>query len=74
MSGAGGGVGFAQFVNDRNDDNNLIVAASNGTTSRLAQGAYPGSSPNDVEWLATFGAEYGAIAVAADPEFKNLKI
>lgn len=73
MSGGGGGVGFAHVSNERNEDNNLIVAASNGTTSRLAQGAYPDASPDDVRFLATFGAEYGAIAVAADSEIDGLK-
>ncbi|WP_417583285.1 Bug family tripartite tricarboxylate transporter substrate binding protein [Nitrincola sp.] len=73
MSGGGGGVAYAYVSNERNEDNSLIVAASNGTTSRLAQDAYPGSTPDDVRWLATFGAEYGAIAVAKDSEYKDLK-
>lgn len=69
MSGGGSGVGFAHVSNERNEDNNLIVAASNGTTSRLAQGAYPDASPEDVHFLAIFGA----IAVAADSEIDDLK-
>lgn len=73
MSGGGGGVAYAYVVNERNDDPNLIVAASNGTTSRLAQGAYPGNTSDDVDWLATFGAEYGAIAVDTDSPFRTLK-
>jgi len=72
MSGGGGGVGYAHVVNKRNEDNNLIVAASNGTTSRLAQGAFPNATAEDVHWLATFGAEYGAIAVAADSKYETL--
>lgn len=73
MTGGGGGVAYAHVSKDRNEDNNLIVAASNGATSRLAQGAYPGATPDDVDWLATFGAEYGAIAVAKDSDYENLK-
>lgn len=73
MSGGGGGVGFAHVSNERNTDNNLIVAASNGTTARLAQGAYPNAKADDVRFLATFGAEYGAIVVAAKSEIKDLK-
>lgn len=73
MAGGGGGVAYAYVTKERNDDDNLIVAASNGTTSRLAQDAYPGSTPEDVRWLATFGAEYGAIAVAKDSEYQTLK-
>lgn len=72
-TGAGGGVAYAYVAKERTDDGNLIVAASNGTTSRLAQGAFPGSTPDDVYWFATFGAEYGAIAVDADSEYQDLK-
>ena len=39
MAGGGGGVAFAEVVNKRGDDNDLIVAASSATATRLAQGA-----------------------------------
>ncbi|MGB0732223.1 MAG: Bug family tripartite tricarboxylate transporter substrate binding protein [Pontibacterium sp.] len=73
MSGGGGGVAYAHVTQKRDSDDNLIVAASNGTTSRLAQGAYPNASVDDVHFLATFGAEYGAIAVAKNSPYKTLK-
>ncbi|MFT6533938.1 MAG: putative tricarboxylic transport membrane protein [Limimaricola cinnabarinus] len=73
MTGGGGGVAYAHVSGKRNDADNLIIAASNGTTSRLAQGAYPDATPEDVDWLATFGAEYGAIAVDAGSEFQSLE-
>lgn len=73
MSGGGGGVAFAHVTKERNNDNNLIVAASMSTSARLAQGIYKDASRDDVHFLATFGAEYGAIAVKADSKFKNLK-
>ena len=66
LAGGGGGVAFAQVVNKRNEDNNLIVAASSATATRLAQGAYPGNTMDQVRWLATVGADYGIIAVARD--------
>ena len=72
MSGGGGGVAFAHVTKERNDDNNLIVAASMSTSARIAQGIFPGATKEDVHWLATFGAEYGAIAVDADSEFQTL--
>lgn len=72
MTGAGGGVAYAHVATQRKTADNVIVAASNGTTSRLAQGAFPGSTPEDVDWLATFGAEYGAIAVAAQSDYQSL--
>lgn len=72
MTGGGGGVAYAHVVTKRNEDASLIVAASNGTTTRLAQGAYPGATEDDVRWLASFGAEYGVIAVDADSEIAGL--
>lgn len=72
MTGGGGGVAFAHVTKERNDDNSLIVAASMSTSARIAQGIYKGASKDDVHWLATFGAEYGAIAVDADSEFQTL--
>ncbi|GAA6208843.1 tripartite tricarboxylate transporter substrate binding protein [Cognatishimia sp. WU-CL00825] len=73
MSGGGGGVAFAHVTKERNDDNNLIVAASMSTSARIAQGIYEGAKQDDVHFLATFGAEYGAIAVRADSEYQTLK-
>jgi len=73
MSGGGGGVAFAHVTKERNDDNALIVAASMSTSARIAQGIYKEASFDSVQWLATFGAEYGALAVKKDSKFKDLK-
>ncbi len=54
------------------DDNDLIVAASSATATRLAQGAYPGNTMDQVRWLASIGADYGVIAVATDSPMKTL--
>ncbi|MEV8468286.1 MULTISPECIES: Bug family tripartite tricarboxylate transporter substrate binding protein [Meridianimarinicoccus] len=72
LAGGGGGVAYAEVVNKRNDDNNLIVAASSATATRLAQGAYPGNTMDQVRWLASIGADYGVIAVAKDSEIADL--
>ncbi|MBD3625617.1 MAG: tripartite tricarboxylate transporter substrate binding protein [Rhodobacteraceae bacterium] len=72
LAGGGGGVAFAEVVNKRNDDNDLIVAASTATATRLAQGAYPGNTQDQVRWLGSIGADYGMIAVAADSEVETL--
>lgn len=72
LAGGGGGVAFAEVVNKRGDDNDLIVAASSATATRLAQGAYPGNSMDQVRWLATIGADYGVIAVAANSAIQTL--
>ena len=72
MSGGGGGMAFAHVTKERNEDNNLIVAASMSTSARIAQGIYEGATQDDVHFLATFGAEYGAIAVQADSKYQSL--
>ena len=48
MAGGGGGVAYAEVINKRNDANNLIIAASSATSTRLAQGAYPGNTLSNV--------------------------
>ncbi len=72
MAGAGGGVAYADVVAKRNADNNLIVAASSATTTRLAQGAYPGSTMGQMRWVGTIGSDYGVIAVAKDSPINSL--
>lgn len=72
LTGGSGGVAFAQVTNKRNDDNNLIVAASTATATRLAQGGYPGGSIDQVRWIGSVGADYGIIAVANDSPFNTL--
>lgn len=72
LSGGGGGVAFAEVVNKRNEDNDLIVAASSATATRLAQNAFPGNTMDQVRWLGSVGADYGVIAVAADSEIDTL--
>ncbi|HSM19271.1 MAG TPA: tripartite tricarboxylate transporter substrate-binding protein [Hyphomicrobiales bacterium] len=72
MSGGGGGVAYANVVNKRNDDDDLIVAASSATATRLAQGAYPGNTMDQMRWVGTVGADYGVIAVAKDSPINTL--
>ncbi len=72
LAGGGGGVAFAEVVNKRGEDNELIVAASAATATRLAQGAYPGNTMDQVRWLAAIGADYGVVAVAADSPVNTL--
>jgi putative tricarboxylic transport membrane protein len=72
MPGAGGGVAFGYVVSKRNDDPDLLVAASVSTTTRLAQGQFPGMNRDMVRWLGTLGADYGVIAVAKDSPYQTL--
>lgn len=72
LAGGGGGVAYAEVVNKRNEENNLIVAASSATATRLAQGAYPGNTMDQVRWVGAVGADYGVIAVAKDSPVQTL--
>jgi len=72
MAGAGGGVAFAHVVGQQEGNENLLVAASTATTTRLAQGQFPGSTAADVRWVAAVGADYGVIGVAPDSPYTSL--
>ncbi|MFT4961798.1 MAG: putative tricarboxylic transport membrane protein [Paracoccaceae bacterium] len=72
MSGAGGGLAFATVVNERNSDNDLIIAASSATTTRLAQNAYGGATADQVRFVGAIGADPGVIVVAMDSPFMTL--
>ncbi len=72
MPGASGGVAFGYVVSKRDNDPNLLVAASTSTTTRLAQNKFPGMDKDMVKWVGALGADYGVIAVAKDSPFKNL--
>lgn len=72
MAGAGGGLAYAHVVTERNDDDDLIVAASTATATRLAQNAYSGLKADQVRFLGAIGADPGVIVVAADSPYQNL--
>ena len=72
LPGAGGGVAFARAVSQRNEDSNVLIAASPSTTLRLAQGQYGDLTVDDVRWVGAIGAEYGILAVAADSPLRTL--
>ncbi|MHA1572271.1 MAG: Bug family tripartite tricarboxylate transporter substrate binding protein [Alphaproteobacteria bacterium] len=72
MAGAGGGVAYAHVVNERGTDEDLIVAASSATATRLAQNAYGGATYEEVRFLGAIGADPGVIVVAKDSPFQSL--
>ena len=73
MAGAGGGLAYTYVVTDRNDDPDLIVAASTATTTRLAQNAYAGMTADQVRFVGAIGADPGVIVVGKDSPFQSLK-
>lgn len=72
MAGGGGGLAFSHVVNERNEDAELIVAASSATATRLAQNAYAGMTADQVRFLGAIGADPGIIVVAADSPYNSL--
>jgi putative tricarboxylic transport membrane protein len=73
LTGAGGGVAYANVVSQRDNDPNLIVAASLATTVRLAQGQYSRFTERDVRWLGAIAADFGLVAVKADAPWKTMQ-
>ncbi len=72
MAGGGGGLAFSHVVNERGDDEELIIAASQATATRLAQNAYGGMTADMVRFVGAIGADPGVIVVAADSPLQSL--
>ena len=72
MSGSGGGKAFAHVVSKRKYDEQLIVAASAATATRLAQKVYGDYTANDVKWVGALGMDYGVIVVGQKSPYKTL--
>lgn len=73
MPGGIGAVAYNTVIAQRPDEGGTIVAFSGGSLLNLAIGKFGRYTVNDVKWLATAGADYGAIIVRADSPFKDLK-
>ncbi|MEE9335129.1 MAG: tripartite tricarboxylate transporter substrate-binding protein [Granulosicoccaceae bacterium] len=72
MAGGGGGLAYNHVVAERNDDADLIIAASSATSTRLAQNAYAGMTADQVRFVGAIGADPGVIVVAKDSKFQSL--
>lgn len=72
MAGAGGGLAFSHVVAERNEDAELVIAASTATTTRLAQNAYAGMTADKVRFVGAIGADPGVIVVAANSPYNTL--
>ncbi len=73
MAGGGGGLAFNHVVSERNDDADLIIAASSATATRLAQNAYAGMTADQVRFVGAIGIDPGVIAVGVNSPFMTLK-
>ena len=72
MAGAGGGLAYNHVVAERGKDDDVIIAASSATATRLAQNAYAGMTADQVRFVGAIGADPGVIVVAKDSSYKNL--
>ena len=72
VPGGIGAVAYNKIVGTRNEDSNIIVAASTGSALNLAQGKFGEYDENAVRWLAALGADYGVVVVKADSPWQNL--
>lgn len=72
LPGGIGAVAFDRAVTQRWSDPGVLVAFSTGSLMNLAQGRFGPHGPEDVQWLATFGTEYGVVAVRKDSRFRTL--
>ena len=72
MAGAGGGLAYQTVANERTDDPDLFVSASQATATRLAQNAYGGATADQVRFVGAIGADPGVIVVAADSPYQSI--
>ncbi|MDG1067822.1 MAG: tripartite tricarboxylate transporter substrate-binding protein, partial [Sulfitobacter sp.] len=65
-------VAYSLFNTTRTDDASAIVAFSTGSLLNIATGKYGEFDENDVRWVATAGADFGAVIVRADSPYQDL--
>ncbi|MBE0530334.1 MAG: tripartite tricarboxylate transporter substrate binding protein [Rhodospirillales bacterium] len=74
MPGGIGAVAYAHMNSNRRNDPSAIVAFSGGSLLNIAQGKFGQNlDENNARWLASAGADFGAIIVKADAPWKDLK-
>jgi putative tricarboxylic transport membrane protein len=72
MPGGIGAVAYNLFNTTRTDDPNAIVAFSTGSLLNIATGKFGEFDADSVRWLATAGADFGALVVKADSPYQTL--
>ncbi|QFT64390.1 tripartite tricarboxylate transporter substrate binding protein [Roseivivax sp. THAF30] len=72
MPGGIGAVAYNLFNTTRTDDGSAIVAFSTGSLLNIVTGKYGDFTEQDVRWVGTAGADFGAVVVRADSEYETL--
>lgn len=70
--GGGGGVAFSDVAANRNDSNDLVIAASPATAIRFAQNQYTGLEADQFRWIGAIGADFGVVSVKSDSQYTTL--
>ncbi|TMV40524.1 tripartite tricarboxylate transporter substrate binding protein, partial [Thioclava sp. BHET1] len=70
MPGGIGAVAINVFNTSRANDPNSIVAFSSGSLLNLATGKFGQWTAKDMRWVATAGADFGAVVVREDSPYK----
>ena len=73
MEGGVGAVAYNHVVGTRPGDSGLVTATSSGSALLLAQKKFGHHDATAVRWVASVGADYGIVAVAANSPIKTLK-
>ncbi|MCP3996035.1 MAG: hypothetical protein GY722_13385, partial [bacterium] len=71
--GGGGGVALSDIAGNRNDNSDLVIAASPATAIRFAQNQYEGLTADQFRWIGAIGADFGVVAVKSDSEFETFE-
>ncbi len=72
MPGGIGAVAYNLFNTAQSKDSNAIVALSSGSALNIATGKFGRWTENDARFVASAGADYGAVVVKADSPYKTL--
>ena len=73
MPGGIGAVAYSMFNTTRTDDPSAIVAFSTGSILNVVTGKYGEWTIDDARWVATAGADVGAVVVKADSPYETLE-
>jgi putative tricarboxylic transport membrane protein len=72
QEGGGGAVAFADIAANRNDEDDLTIAASPATAIRFGQNAYDGLTADQFRWIGAIGADFGVLAVPTDSPYESV--
>lgn len=73
MPGGIGAVAWHTVTSQRRAEPGTLVAFSTGSLLNIVLGRFGKGTVEDVRWIATVGADHGAIAVRADSPFTDLR-